>query len=88
MSGKEIDDLVHAAWRVHWMAEALDVVSNAQPAGIPEGVDQIQRQALNALPFMIEQMIEMTEALAGRIDKLSRDGRADLERTDMAARKK
>ena len=72
MPDKTHSDLAHAAWKVHWMAEALDVLSNAQPAGIPDGADQIQRQALNALPFMIEQMIDMTKALAEGIEKAER----------------
>lgn len=66
----KIRDAANDAWKVHEMAGALEVMHNALPATIPDECDQIERQAFNALPMLIEQLMAMTERLAGQIETL------------------
>ena len=66
----QIRNAANEAWKAHEMAQALDVVHNALPATIPEGTDVMTRQAIAALPCLIEHMIAMTAKVAEQVEGL------------------
>lgn len=57
------------------LAEALDPLTETACASIPDTATTSERRAVNALPLVVEAVIERSAALAARIEAVERRSR-------------